>query len=67
MATKNELVEAIESIYEAQESADGSRLGMQDALDEIRQFCIEAIPTLEEVESDDDGASDDEDEADNDE
>lgn len=63
MATNKELNDAIESIYAAESTADGSRLGMQDALDEIRQFCIEVRPDLDEDEDEDvdgDGISDDE-------
>lgn len=59
MATNNELKEAIENIYEVQEEADGSRLGMQDALDQIRQFCVETLPELDE-DADGDGIPDDE-------
>ena len=46
--TKAELEEAINDIWQIAQDADGSRSGMQDALDEIQEKCVEFCPDIEE-------------------
>ncbi len=62
-AVKAELETAIEDIWQAANDAEGSRSGMQDALDQIQELCSTVIPDVEErvigVEEDDTEETDD--------
>ena len=62
-AVKAELETAIEDIWQAANDAEGSRSGMQDALDQIQELCSTVIPDVEKrvigVEEDDTEETDD--------
>ena len=47
-AVKAELESAIADIWEVAQNAEGSRSGMQDALDQIQDLCSDVIPDVEE-------------------
>ena len=61
-ATKQELQDGIREIWETAQSADGSRGGMQDALDQIQELCSDLVPDVE----DEDGDTDEDDSFDED-
>lgn len=63
-ATKAELEDAIADIWETAQNAEGSRAGMQDALDQIQDACAEVIPDVEERVTGEDEDPDDDADAD---
>jgi hypothetical protein len=52
--TKKELEDTVNDIWQIAQDADGSRSGMQDALDEIQERCVEVCPEIEETDDGDD-------------
>lgn len=51
--TKADLEDAINEVWQIAQDADGSRSGMQDALDEIQEKCVEFCPEIEETDDSD--------------
>lgn len=63
VVTKAELEEAINDIWViAQDTDGGSRVAMQESLDEIQARCVEVCPEIEDQDDTDDEDDDDEDE-----
>jgi hypothetical protein len=62
MATKQSkgvvLADTIRDAYDVVQEAGSTRAEMQDALDKIADLCEEALPDLDENDSDDDEADD---------
>ena len=52
--TKDELEEALREIWTTANDAEGSRSGMQDALDQIQELCVSVVPDVEETDDDED-------------
>ena len=60
VVTKAELEETVNDIWQIAQEADGSRSGMQDALDEIQEKCVEVCPEIEDQDDEDNLDEDDE-------
>ncbi len=47
-ATRADLEDTVREIWQTAQDADGSRGGMQDALDDIQTSCVNVFPDLDD-------------------
>lgn len=64
MAKRQELQDALTQAWATAQDSDGSRSGMQNALDEIQENILDVLPNVESLA--DNSANDEEDEEDED-
>lgn len=68
VTTRSELEDAIVEIWETAQNAESSRAGMQMALDQIQEQCVEVVPNVDErardFDDEEDAGTSDDDETD---